>query len=101
MWWLSLHVVSSRGKHSENCYLFSPTVQSEQNLRGNVFNMCVRKMLLYSSNTWPVVTEDVQRLVTAESGMIRWFCGVSLKDHIPTTSLLLRLGLNAINDMLR
>ena len=27
--------------------------------RGNVFNICVRKMLLYGSGTWPVVTEDV------------------------------------------
>ena len=30
----SLHVLSPRGKHSENCYLSSPTVQSEQNLEG-------------------------------------------------------------------
>ena len=33
--------------------------------------------------------------------MIRRICGVSLKDRIPTTDLLLRLGLNFINDMLR
>ena len=69
--------------------------------RGNVFIMCVRKVLLYGSETWPVVTEDVQQLVTADSGMIRWICGVSLKDRIPKTDLLLRLGLNSINDMLR
>ena len=36
----------------------------------------------------------------AESGMIIWICGVSLKDHIPSTSLLLCLGLISINDML-
>ena len=29
-----LHILSSCGKHSENCYLFSPTVQSEQMLEG-------------------------------------------------------------------
>ena len=39
-------------------------------LRGNVDNMCVRKMLLYGSKTWPVLTEDVQHLVTVDSGMI-------------------------------
>ena len=33
-------------------------------LRGNVFHMCGRKVLWYGSKTWPVVTEDVQRLVT-------------------------------------
>ena len=29
-------------------------------LRGNVFNMCVRKIILYGSETWPVVNENVQ-----------------------------------------
>ena len=29
-------------------------------LRGNVFNMSVRKVLLYGNKTWLVVTEDVQ-----------------------------------------
>ena len=70
-------------------------------LRGNVYNMCVRKVFLYGSETWPVVTEDVQRLVTADSGMIRWICDVALKDRIPTTDLLFRFGLSSINEMLR
>ena len=96
----SLHELFPRGKHSENCYLFSPTVQSKQNLEG-MSSTCVRKVLLYGSETGPVVTEDVQRLVTADSGMIRWICGVSLKGRIPTTYLLLHLGLNSISDMLR
>ena len=70
-------------------------------LRGNIFNACVRKVLLYGSETWPVINEDVQRLVTADSGMIRWICGVSLKDHIPSADLLSRLGINSIKDVLR
>ena len=57
-------------------------------------------MLLYGSETWSFVTKDVQQLVTADSGMIRWICGVSLKDGIPVTDLLLCLGLSFINDML-
>ena len=32
------------------------------NLRGNVLNMCVKKVLFYGNQTWAVVTEDVQRL---------------------------------------
>ena len=54
-------------------------------------------MLLYGSQTWPVVIEDV----TADNGMIRWICGVPLKDCIPTTDLLLHLGLSSINGMPR
>ena len=34
--------------------------------RGKFFNMCVRKVILFGSKTWPVVTEDVQQLVTAD-----------------------------------
>ena len=30
----SLHALSPPGKHSENCHLYSPTVQSKQNLEG-------------------------------------------------------------------
>ena len=63
--------------------------------------MCVRKVLLYSSKTWPVVTEDVQQLVIADSGMIGWIYDVPLKNRILTTDLLLHFGLNSVNDMLR
>ena len=47
------------------------------------------------------LTEDVHQLVTADSGMIRWICGVSLKDCISRTDLQLCLGLSSIRDMLR
>ena len=66
---------------------------------GDVFSMCVN-VLLYGSKTWPLKTEDVKQLVIVDSGMVRWICGVSLKDCILMTNLLLRLGLNSIN-MLR
>ena len=72
---------------------------------GNVFNMCVRKVLFYVSETWPVVHEDVQRLVTADSGMIRWICHVSLKDlRSPDFSngrSPFGLGVSPIKDILR
>ena len=47
---------------------------------------------------WPVATEDVQRSITADSGMIRWICDVSLNNYIPVTNLLC-LGLSSINEM--
>ena len=61
----SLHVLPLHGKHSKNYYLSSPTMQSEQNLEGSS-STCVRKVILFGSKTWPVVTEDVQQLVTAD-----------------------------------
>lgn len=56
-------------------------------------------MLLYGSKFWPVVTGDVPRLVTADNGMTKWICDVSLKDRIPTTDLSLCLGISSINEM--
>ena len=46
------------------------------------------------------MTKGVKQLVIADGGMIRWICGVPLKDRIPTTDLLLCLGLSSISDML-
>ena len=57
--------------------------------------MWATNVLLCGSQTWPVVIEDV----TADNGMIRWICSVPLKDYIPTTDLLLHLGLSSINGM--
>ena len=70
-------------------------------LRWNVYNMCVRKVLFYGTKTWSVVAKDVQQLATADSGMIRRICGMSLKDRISMAGLLLRLPVSYINEMLR
>ena len=40
--------------------------------RGNVYQACVRSVLLYASETWPVKTEDIARLERNENSMIRW-----------------------------
>ena len=69
----SLHILSPCGKFQELLpILTSQVIQTKHG--GNLLNMCVRKVLSYGSETWPVVTEDVQQLVTADSGMIRWIC---------------------------
>ena len=80
LFWYSMY--SHRWKHSKNCYLTSPAMQSQQNL------------------IWPVATEDVQWSITADNGMIRWICDMSLNNCIPVTNLLLCLGLSSINEML-
>ena len=87
-------------KHSKNCYLSSPIMKPKQNSEG-ISSTCVRKVLLHGSKTWPVVTEGVQQSVCADSGMIRWICGVSLKDRIQWTDFLFCLGLSSIKVMLR
>ena len=39
------------------------------------------------SETWPVRKENVVALQRAEMRMVRWMCGVKLKDRLPSKQL--------------
>ena len=56
---VSTHIISSWKAFGE-LLLFLTKHAIQTKLKGNAFNMYVRKMLLYGSEIWPVVTEDVQ-----------------------------------------
>ena len=45
--------------------------------------------------------EDVSKLVRAERMMVRWMCGVTLRDRIASVELYSRLGLEEIGVVLR
>ena len=40
----------------------------------------VQCIMMYGSETWAMKVEDMQRLERAEKMMMRWMCGVTLKD---------------------
>ena len=61
--------------------------------KGRLYQACVRSVMLYGSETWPVKEEDVVRLERNDMRMIRWMCGVSLSDKHSSQSLRARLGL--------
>ena len=50
-------------------------------IKGKVYKACVQTVMVYGSETWPMKTEDMKRLVRAERMMVRWMCGVSLRDR--------------------
>ena len=52
--------------------------------------------MLHGSETWPVRKENVEALQRAEMRMVRWMCGVKLKDRLPSTELKERLGIDDI-----
>ena len=66
--------------------------------RGHVFEACVRSVVLYGSETWPVKEEDLARLERNDMRMVRWMCNVTLKDRKSSEELRDRLGLVAIRD---
>ena len=59
--------------------------------RGNTFTSCIRKSLLYGCKTWPVSSETIRCLTSADNGMVNWISGVQLKQRIRTQELLEKL----------
>jgi len=52
--------------------------------------------MLHGSETWPVRKENVVALQRAEMRMVRWMCGVKLKDRLSSKKLRERLGIDDI-----
>jgi len=52
--------------------------------------------MLHGSETWPVRKENFVALQRAEMRMVRWMCGIKLKDRIPSKELRERLGIDDI-----
>jgi len=65
-------------------------------MRGSLYSSCVRSSMLHGSKTWPVRKEKVVALQRAEMRMVRWMCGVKLKDRLPSKELRERLGVDDI-----
>ena len=52
--------------------------------------------MLHGSETWPVKKENLVALQRAEMRMVRWMCGVRLKDRLPSKELRESLGIDDI-----
>jgi len=52
--------------------------------------------MLHGNETWPVRKENVVALQRAEMRMVRWMCGIKLKDRFPRKELRERLGIDDV-----
>jgi len=52
--------------------------------------------MLHRKETWPVRKENVVALQQAEMRIVRWMCGIKLKDRFPSKELRERLGIDDI-----
>jgi len=50
--------------------------------------------MLHRKETWPVRKENVVALQQAEMRIVRWMCGIKLKDRFPSKELRERLGID-------
>ena len=70
-------------------------------VKGKLYRACVRSVMLYASETWPLKEEDIQRISRTDTHMVRWMCGASLKDRKSSEELRSRLGIPDIKTALR
>ena len=55
--------------------------------------ICLPSSVLYGSETWPVRKENEVAVQRAEMRMVRWMCGVKIKDRVSSKELRERLGI--------
>ena len=70
-------------------------------LKGKFYRMCVQRVMVYGSETWPMRVEELRRLERTERMMIRWMCGVTLKDRCKSEELRKRLDIEDVTDVVR
>jgi len=71
--------------------------------KGKLYSSCVRSSMLHVSETWPVRKENEieMALQRAEIRIVRWMCGVKLKDRVSNKELRERLGIMDITLLLQ
>ena len=65
-------------------------------IKGRIYSACVQSVLIYGTETWAMKADDLRSLERTERMMVRWMCGVSLKDRRRSEDLCKLLGINII-----
>ena len=71
--------------------------------RGRLYSSCIRSTMLHASETWPLTTPSLQRLLRNDKAMIRQVCNTRAEDlaNVSNKSLLTKLGLVDLSLILR
>ena len=70
-------------------------------IKGRIYSACVQSVLIYGTETWAMKADDLRSLERTERMMVRWMCGVSLKDRKRSEDLYNLLGINCVADVVR
>ena len=57
--------------------------------------------MVYGSETWAMKVDDMQRQERTERMMVRWMCGVTLKNKKSSEELREYLGIESVTDVVR
>ena len=67
--------------------------------KGVVYSTSVRSAMIYGSQTWALKADDVARLERTENAMLRWMCGVKIRDRVNSNTLRDRLEIKNIKEV--
>ena len=70
-------------------------------MKGRVYASCVRSSMTYGSETRPLLVDVGLKFERAEMQMIRWMCGISLKDRRTNEELRRLVGVEPIITFIR
>ena len=70
-------------------------------MKGRVYASCVRRSMTYGSKTRPLLVDVRLKFERAEMQMIRWMCGISLKDRMTNEELRRLVGVEPITTFIR
>ena len=57
--------------------------------------------MVCGSETWAMMAEQSGRLESMEMRMVRWMCGVLLRDRVPSAELRERMGIESVSDAMK
>ena len=63
--------------------------------------MCLKFNDIYGSETWTVNAEQETKVERAEMRMVRWMCGVSLREKKTNAEMRKSMGIEKISDVMR
>ena len=55
--------------------------------------------MLHAAETWAMKVDTLNRLRRIDHAMIRWICNVRAKDEVSSDSLLTKLGIQDLDEM--
>ena len=69
--------------------------------RSNIYDACIRSVMLYAAETWPLTQRLEQVIVSCDRRMLRYLAGVRLQDRVPSEVVAGGCGLRQISEVLR
>ena len=70
-------------------------------MKGRVYASCVRSSMTYGNETRPLLVDVGLKFERAEMHMIRWMCGISMKDRRTHEELRRPVGVEPITTVIR